>query len=180
MEAYDRIASSDCSDHSCNNANSWLRIRTNVRRNIHEKCASGRPALFVKTSVNSFVAAPRQRWCSIPFMIPSASQFKEKPPSQNGFFTLGHCCSSPWLIAQCPLSCGLSSFYSPFSLVLRSGSTRRWWEGSDRFAETPPILGSLLVLGPISRCSCRVPTFHCPFFNMITDFTIYVRRSVKP
>lgn len=117
MEAYDRIVSSDCSGDSCNNANSWLRIRTNVRRNIHEKCPSGRPALFVKTSVNSFVTAPRQRWCSIPFMIPSASQFKEKLTSQNGFFTLGHCCSSPWLIAQCPLSCGLSSFYSPFSLV---------------------------------------------------------------
>lgn len=66
-----------------------------------------------------------------------------------------------------------------FHSFVRSGSTRRWWEGSDRFAETPPILGSLLVLNPISRRSCRVPTFHCPFFNMITDFNIYVRRSVK-
>lgn len=103
VEAYDRIVSSDCSGDSCNNANSWLRIRTNVRRNIHGKCASGRPALFVKTSVNSFVTAPRQRWCSIPFIIPSASQFKEKPPSQNGFFTLGHCCSSPWLYRTMPI-----------------------------------------------------------------------------
>lgn len=81
---------------------------------------SVRPAGLHSSSRLPWIAlspAPRQRWCSIPFMIPPASQFKEKPPSQNGFFTLGHCCSSPWLIAQCPLSCGLSSFYSPFSLV---------------------------------------------------------------
>lgn len=42
------------------------------------------------------------------------------------------------------------------------------------------VIASQKLLGPISRRSCRVPTFHCPFFNMITDFTIYVRRTAKP
>lgn len=123
-------------------------------------------------------------------MVPSASRFKEKPPSQNGFFTLAGRC--PWLIAQCPLSCGLSSFYSPFSLVRSSaGSTRRGT--SDRFAETPPISVSLLMFGPLFRGStystsrptnaygsltpvlgstARVPLqFQKNFSIFITDFT---------
>lgn len=68
---HDRMVSSDYSGGSCNKANSWLRIRTNVRRNIHEKCASGlHSSYLVETSVNSFVTGTTvcvQRSAGVPF-----------------------------------------------------------------------------------------------------------------
>lgn len=84
--------------------------------------ASGRPALFLKTSVNSFVTGTTAALVfhsihgSVGFDVQRKATFPEWVLHPR----------SPWLIAQCPLSCGLSSFYSPFSLVRSSaGSTRR-------------------------------------------------------